>query len=63
MSSLESEFHELDLIGDVTIPYADLTEADVIGFVKDELGAEDVAAKKNQLATSQFWQITEGKPW
>lgn len=64
-ATVESEFHELDLIGDVTIPYADLTEAIVLGWVKDELGAEDVAAKEESVSNLAVpcAGITEGKPW
>jgi hypothetical protein len=37
--------------GDTLIPFANLTEAVVIGWVKDHLGAEVVTATEENLAT------------
>ena len=39
------------------IAYADITEADAIGWVKDSMGAEAVTALEASIAT----QITESK--
>ncbi len=52
---------------DTLVPYADLTETQVVGWVKDKLGADRVT----QIETALDNQITEqktptkatGKPW
>jgi len=56
----------LELEGDVTVPYSDVKEADVIGWVKELLGEDDVSrieqeAKDNliQLSSSTAY----GLPW
>ena len=50
------------------IPYADLTEAQVIGWVQDAMGAEQVAAYENNVAQQIANQInppvvTPPLPW
>lgn len=49
------------------IPYAALTEATVIGWVKDSLGAETLAAMEAsydaQIAEKQAPKMATGKPW
>ncbi len=57
---VRGEAFEIDLAGDVTIPYENLTEADVIGFVKTTLGADEVTAKENKVTLSGK---SEGLPW
>lgn len=53
--------------GDPVIPYADLTEATVIGWVKDYLGAEKVTEVESALQTNIDEQhaptTATGKPW
>lgn len=60
----ETSVQKLDLTGEVTTPYADLTETQVIGWVKDALGAEAVTAAETGAA--QYIPTTghaEGLPW
>ena len=49
------------------IPYADLTEADVIGWVHAEMGAEQVAAYESNIAAQIEAQKhptqASGLPW
>jgi hypothetical protein len=49
------------------IPYADLTEETVIGWVKESLGAEGVAAVESSLAANIASQkapkVASGLPW
>lgn len=54
--------------GDPVIPYADLTEAGVIGWVKEKLGgaekvAEIEAALQAQLDEQRTPTKASGKPW
>ena len=59
-----TDFQKVNLTGDVTTPYADLTEAQVVGWVKDAIGAEAVTALENELA--DFMPLTgveNGLPW
>lgn len=53
--------------GDTVIPYADLTEATVIGWVKDSLGAEKVTEVESALQGNIDEQhaptTATGKPW
>jgi hypothetical protein len=48
-------------------PYADLTEAQVIGWVKDSLGTDGVAAVDSSLAANIADQkapkVATGTPW
>lgn len=49
------------------LPYAALTEATVIGWVKDSLGAETLATMEAgydaQIAEKQAPKTATGKPW
>ena len=49
------------------IPYADLTEAQVIGWVKDEMGADTVAAHEAAVQAQINAQLNptsaSGTPW
>jgi hypothetical protein len=53
--------------GGTYIPYADLTEAQVIGWVQDSLGTEGVAAVDSSLAANIADQkapkVATGTPW
>ena len=56
-----------DASGEGFIPYADLTEAGVILWVKEALGAEEVAVVEQsiaaQIADSKVPAIAHGVPW
>lgn len=55
---------KVDLTGEVTTPYADLTETQVIGWVKDAIGAEAVTALENEMRESMpLAGVEDGKPW
>ena len=60
-------YGSLGLEGDVTTPYADLTEETVVGWVKAALGeekvAEVVAALDAQLAEQATPTVGSGTPW
>ena len=49
------------------VPYADITEAQAIGWVKDSMGEEAVTALEDsiasQIADSKAPAITTGTPW
>lgn len=49
------------------VPYADITEAQAIGWVKDSMGEEAVTALEDsiaaQIADSKAPAITAGTPW
>ena len=49
------------------IPYADITEAQAIGWCKDSMGEETVTAVEDsiaaQIAESKAPAITTGTPW
>jgi hypothetical protein len=53
--------------GDPVIPYEDLTEEIVIGWVKDKLGEEQVTTMEEALATQIAEQLAPSKatgtPW
>lgn len=53
--------------GQSLIPYEDLTEAQVIQWVKDSLGAEGVAAidtaLANNIADQKAPKVASGTPW
>ena len=60
----QTDIQKVDLTGDVTTPYADLTETQVVGWVKDAIGAEAVTALENEL--TDFMPLTgveNGVPW
>ena len=56
-----------DASGEGFVPFADLTEAGVILWVKEALGADEVAAVEQsiaaQIADSKAPVITHGVPW
>ena len=55
------------LTGELTTPYEQLTEAQVIGWVKEAIGAETVAALEAnvaaQIAAAKAPVVTAGVPW
>lgn len=55
------EFYNVAFDGDVTIPYANVTESDLVGWCKNVLGTEEVvrieALSVNALSTAY------GLPW
>lgn len=56
----------VDLSGDVTIPYADVTEADVVGWVQSALGTEKVSELESaaeDLFKQQSTSTAYGLPW
>ena len=60
-------YGSIGLEGDVTTPYADLTEETVVGWVKSALGEEQVASViatlEAQLAEQATPTVGSGKPW
>ena len=62
-----STYGSLGLSGELTIPYEDLTEATVIGWVKASLGEETVAAHEAavaaQIADAKEPKVAVGTPW
>ena len=53
-----------DSTADGYTAYADITEAQVIGWVKDDVGADDVEASiAAQIAESKEPAIVVGVPW
>jgi hypothetical protein len=62
-----STYGSLGLSGELTIPYADLTEATVIGWVKASMGEETVAAHEAavaaQIAEAKEPKVAVGTPW
>jgi hypothetical protein len=62
-----STYGSLGLQGELTIPYADLTEATVIGWVKASMGDETVAAHEAavaaQIADAKEPKVAVGTPW
>ena len=56
----------LELKGDLTVPYSDVTEADVIGWVKELLGEEEVSLCETEAKESlsvQSKTTAYGFPW
>jgi hypothetical protein len=53
--------------GDTIVPFADLTEAVVVGWVKDALGVEQVsqveAALESQISEQHAPTTAKGTPW
>ena len=62
-ATLSGESFEMELTGDVTIPFADLTEATVIGWVKTALGTDEVEAKEAAVVALVCSGLEEGVPW
>lgn len=62
-----STYGSLGLSGELTIPYADLTEEVVIGWVKASMGEETVeaheAAVAAQIADAKEPKVATGTPW
>jgi hypothetical protein len=62
-----SVYGSVGFSGDLSIPYADLTEAVVVGWVKEALGAEIVAAHEAAVAAQIEAQknpvSATGLPW
>jgi hypothetical protein len=62
-----STYGSLGLSGELTIPYADLTEEVVIGWVKAVMGEETVAATEAavaaQIAEAKEPKVAVGTPW
>ena len=60
-------YGSLGFDGEVTIPFADLTEEVVVGWVKEQLGAEKVAeietALQAQLDEQTAPTKASGMPW
>jgi hypothetical protein len=56
----------VDFLGEVTIAYDDVTQDDVIGWVKSQLGEDSVAGFETaaqELLTSQSRRTSLGLPW
>ena len=70
-NSIDRTIGELELTGTATIPYADLTEETILGWVKTSLGAEAVTSiettLQNNVTTQQAAKDAEieksGLPW
>ena len=62
-----SVYGSAGLTGTLTTPYEQLTEAQVIGWVKEAIGAETVAAHEAnvaaQIAAAKAPVVTAGVPW
>ena len=62
-----SVYGSVGLTGELTTPYEQLTEAQVIGWVKEAIGAETVAAHEAnvaaQIAAAKAPVVTAGVPW
>ena len=62
-----STYGSLGLSGELTIPYEDLTEETVIGWVKAAMGEETVAAHEAavaaQIAEAKEPKVAVGTPW
>jgi hypothetical protein len=62
-----STYGSLGLSGELTIPYEDLTEEVVIGWVKASMGEETVAAHEAavaaQIADAKEPKVATGTPW
>jgi hypothetical protein len=60
-------YGSLGFDGEITTPFSELTEADVIGWVKDALGEEKVteieAALQAQLDEQRAPKTAAGVPW
>ena len=62
-----SVYGSVGLTGELTTPYEQLTEAQVIGWVKEAIGAETVAAHEAnvaaQIAAAKAPKTAAGVPW
>ena len=62
-----STYGSIGLEGELVTPYADLTEATVIGWVKASMGEETVvateAAVAAQIADAKAPAVATGMPW
>jgi hypothetical protein len=62
-----SVYGSVGFSGDLNIPYADLTEAVVVGWVKTALGEETVAAHEAavaaQIEAAKAPKTAAGVPW
>lgn len=62
-----SVYGSVGLTGELTTPYEQLTEAQVIGWVKEAIGAETVAAHEAnvaaQIAAAKAPVTATGLPW
>lgn len=62
-----SVYGSVGLTGELTTPYEQLTEAQVIGWVKEALGSETVAAHEAnvaaQIAAAKAPVTATGLPW
>lgn len=62
-----SVYGSVGLTGELTTPYEQLTEAQVIGWVKEAIGAETVAAHEAnvaaQIAAAKAPKTAAGLPW
>lgn len=62
-----SVYGSVGFSGDLSIPYADLTEAVVVGWVKEALGEETVAAHEAavaaQIEAAKAPKTAAGVPW
>ena len=62
-----STYGSLGLSGELTIPYENLTEEVVIGWVKASMGEETVAAHEAavaaQIAEAKAPAVATGTPW
>ena len=62
-----SVYGSVGLTGELTTPYEQLTEAQVIGWVKEAIGAETVAAHEAnvaaQVAAAKAPKTAAGVPW
>ena len=62
-----STYGSIGLEGELVTPFEQLTEAQVIGWVKEALGAETVAAHEAavaaQIAEAKAPKVATGMPW
>ena len=62
-----SVYGSVGLTGELTTPYEQLTEAQVIGWVKESMGQETVAAHEAnvaaQIAAAKAPKTAAGVPW
>jgi hypothetical protein len=62
-----SVYGSIGLTGELTTPYESLTEAQVVGWVKEAMGAEQVAAHEAavaaQIAAQKAPVVASGLPW
>ena len=62
-----STYGSIGLSGELVTPFEQLTEAQVIGWVKEAMGAETVAAHEAavaaQIAEAKAPKVATGMPW